>query len=55
MGNDAGAAELAKGEFRSCRSSGVAEWTFEFLASKRSHALSEKIPGHILSIQSVFM
>jgi hypothetical protein len=55
MGNHAGTAELAREEFRSCRSSGIAEWTFEFLASGRSHALSEKILGHILSIQSVSM
>jgi hypothetical protein len=55
MGHHAGAQELAREEFRSCRSSGIAEWTFGFLASGRSHALSEKILGHILSIQSVFM
>jgi hypothetical protein len=45
MGNHVGAAELAKG-----RSSGVAEWTFGFLASGRSHTLSEKYWG--ISIDS---
>jgi len=45
---------IVREEFRSCRSSGVAEWAFGFLTSGAATALSEKILGHILSIRSVF-